>query len=299
MKNSWIDLPYHMLNFSDFKNPNSISSGWSLSRNDERLNLSVSNEGHLIVDSEIIQQDKVYLTNDSVKFSVPPVDAKSLKMEPNEHYEVSMNAKFSSKTMRIQLWIIEYGKEERIAHSKIVIKPGSNKLEFNSSPNTSCFKAALRLSGRGTVKLSPIRIRQYKYIQMISTTVFKSMKRSTFLGGFHEYLGENLVFIVGPPRSGTTWVLKLLQEHPDVIAATEENLNAKINIFATLETNIFNNNRPFTDNQIKRKFFMLAHKHPGKVIVEKRQFTCSSLTVFGAYSLKQQKFLLSVMVAIL
>jgi hypothetical protein len=268
-ESNWIDLTYPVLSFSDTKSSNGISSSWVCSEDDKRFNLSVSHEGHLIFDCKISHEDKLYLVNDSANFSVPPVDGENLKMEPNEHYEVSVSANFLSKPINVQLWIIEYGKEKRLDHSNIILKQGSNKLEFNSSSDTSCFKAAFRFSGRGAVKLSPIQLRQYKSIQIPSVISSVSIKRSFSLNDYHNYKGENLVFIVGPPRSGTTWVLKLLQEHPDVIAATEENLNAKVNISATLETNIFNSNRPFTDNQIKRKFYILAQKHSGKVIVEK------------------------------
>jgi hypothetical protein len=268
-ENIWVDLSYPALSFSDINDSNSLSRAWAFPRNNKQFDLSISEDGYLMVDCEMLENDKFYLVNDSAGFSAPPLDVLRLKIESNGYYEVSLNANISSKTLNVQLWIIEYGNDERIAHSKIVLKEGMNKIEMRSSPRTSCFKAALRFSGRGRVKLSPIRIRQYKSIQNPSGVTPKSIKRIFHLRNFHDFQGENLVFIFGPPRSGTTWVLKLLQEHPDVIAATEENLNAKINILPTLETNIFNDNRPFTNNQIKNKFYRLAQRHPGKAIVEK------------------------------
>jgi hypothetical protein len=39
-----------------------------------------------------------------------------------------------------------------------------------------------------------------------------------------DYRGENLVFIVGCPRSGTTWVQRLLSRHPRVVTGQESNL---------------------------------------------------------------------------
>ena len=61
----------------------------------------------------------------------------------------------------------------------------------------------------------------------------------------------------------------MLNNHPDIVAATEENLSAKFNVGPTLETNIFNKNRPFTDNQIKQKIFLLSQNNSFKIIVEK------------------------------
>ena len=39
-----------------------------------------------------------------------------------------------------------------------------------------------------------------------------------------SYTGENLVFVVGSPRSGTTWVQRLLAAHPDVSTGQESDV---------------------------------------------------------------------------
>jgi hypothetical protein len=83
------------------------------------------------------------------------------------------------------------------------------------------------------------------------------------------YRGDNLVFIVGPPRSGTTWVLSLLKEHPDVLAADVDNLGIRLDEGATTETGIFVGSRNLTDDQIRSKFHRLSEEHPGKTVVEK------------------------------
>lgn len=41
---------------------------------------------------------------------------------------------------------------------------------------------------------------------------------------YKYYQGENLIFIVGSPRSGTTWLQKLIGSHPDVGTGTESDL---------------------------------------------------------------------------
>jgi len=96
-----------------------------------------------------------------------------------------------------------------------------------------------------------------------------SQARSTELPDRESYRGENLLFILGPPRSGTTWMLSLLKEHPDVVAATVDNLGARINEAQTLETGIFLEDRGLSEEQIRDRFFHLSSSNPGKVIVEK------------------------------
>ena len=96
-----------------------------------------------------------------------------------------------------------------------------------------------------------------------------SLKRSFAPVGSGKYTGENLVFVFGPPRSGTTWVLSLLKEHPDVIAADVDNLNVRRSNDQTLETAIFLEDVGFSDEEIFQKFRKLSKNNPGKIIVEK------------------------------
>jgi len=78
--------------------------------------------------------------------------------------------------------------------------------------------------------------------------------------------GDNLVFVVGPPRSGTTWVLKLLSEHPDVVAATADNLGMPSR-GESMETGVFV--AGLSSNDIRARFKALSQANPGKMIVEK------------------------------
>lgn len=41
-----------------------------------------------------------------------------------------------------------------------------------------------------------------------------------------EYGGHNVVFLVGSPRSGTTWVQRLLASHPQIQTGQESHLFA-------------------------------------------------------------------------
>lgn len=97
-------------------------------------------------------------------------------------------------------------------------------------------------------------------------------RRSTHLPKENSYRGENLVFIVGPPRSGTTWVLSLLKEHPDIKHATMKNLRLPQSGQKTLETGIFLEGGGVADEEIRSRFYDLSKENPGKVIVEKTPF---------------------------
>ena len=96
-----------------------------------------------------------------------------------------------------------------------------------------------------------------------------SQPRSTELPKIDDYRGENLVFILGPPRSGTTWLLSLMKEHPQVAAATVDNLGVRLDDAETMETGIFLENRGLSDEQIAQRFHSLSEGNAGKIIVEK------------------------------
>jgi glycosyltransferase involved in cell wall biosynthesis len=115
-----------------------------------------------------------------------------------------------------------------------------------------------------------LREQQRKFARSaVSQLSAENQPRSPAPGDIPAYNGENLVFIIGPPRSGTTWILSLLKEHPDVLAATMDTLGVRVNDAETLETGIFLEDRGLSDSQIKERFFSLSQANPGKIIVEK------------------------------
>ncbi len=83
------------------------------------------------------------------------------------------------------------------------------------------------------------------------------------------FTGDNLVFILGAPRSGTTWLLRLMSSHDDVVTANVDNLAIRVNDIMTLESNIFTPNRNLSDAEIAERFADLSNDNPGKTIVEK------------------------------
>lgn len=74
---------------------------------------------------------------------------------------------------------------------------------------------------------------------------------------------NDLVFIVGVPRSGTTWVLCVLENHPDCLAVTPDMLDIAVE-HPTKETGLFV--RGFSDVEIVNKISLLPQD---KLLVEK------------------------------
>lgn len=222
--------------------------------------------------------EHVYVRHDAAGFDQAPPDQAAKPLEANRHYEAHMSARHVQGDTSAKLWVIEYDSRKRLKDSTLVLKEGLNRMEFRSSAGTTCFRAAIRFCGSGTVSLSPLAMFCFDECEdspnmpgQMRPHAFDADAMTRSAGGdeFHTCTGENLVFIVGAPRSGTTWVLNLLRQHPDVVLANADNLDVRINNSVTMETNVFNSTRPFLDGQIKYNFFQLSMQYPGKVIVEK------------------------------
>ena len=230
------------------------------------LMLSPAKNGHLNATCSFKNDDKAYLSIDGTAFSQPSNSTGLFTLDPGMVYKLEISYSNTSGNPGVSAWLIEYSDSKRIKHSSQNLKDGLNIVRFVTSPRTSSFRFMLRFSGEGTAIVSKFKLyRRNNVMSVLSCT----NKRSVDISSFSQYAGQNLVFVLGAPRSGTTWVLKVLEEHPDVVAATVDNLDAKINDNITLETNIFNSTRPFTDAHIRWKFYQLSLRNPGKVIVEK------------------------------
>ena len=229
------------------------------------LALSPAENGHLNATCSFENNDKAYLSIDDIAFSQPSNSTELFTLDPGMGYKLEIFYSITSGNPGVSAWLIEYSDSKRIKHSSQNLQDGLNIVRFVTSPRTFSFRFMLRFSGEGTAIVSTFKL--YRGGDVMSALPFN--KRSSDISSFSQYAGQNLVFVLGAPRSGTTWVLKVLEEHPDVVAATVDNLDAKINDNITLETNIFNSTRPFTNAHIKWKFYQLSLRNPGKVIVEK------------------------------
>ena len=180
----------------------------------------------------------------------------------------ALNCEISSLTGRValELWWIEYDPDgRRLKHDRQALRAGRNRLEVTTHAVAASARIALRVSQPGSAVIGMLTTER-KALRGIESSAPLRREASD---DETAYRGENLVFVFGPPRSGTTWVLRLLSEHPRVVAATEANLGIETEKRPTLETNIFHGDRPFTDAQIRRRFHRLSLSHGGRTIVEK------------------------------
>jgi hypothetical protein len=225
-------------------------------------------DNSLHISCDIDKNNKYYIVSDSKGFAKPPLKDNLYSITPNTYYRLCLDLEIVESMPQIQLWVIEYSDDERIQHSNAILKNGTNEIVFLSSNKSKSFKIAFRLSSKGKANISNLVLSKIDK-EIVFEPDYTLLKRDKMLPSYEMYEGENLVFIVGAPRSGTTWLLNLLSENQDVTAATEENLNIVIKPRPTLETNIFNPNRSFSDEEIKEKFYNLSSNNLGKVIVEK------------------------------
>lgn len=75
--------------------------------------------------------------------------------------------------------------------------------------------------------------------------------------------GENLVFVTGLPRSGTTWLLSILELHPQCFGIRPEHVGINVQSY-TKETGLFL--RGFSDEEIRNKIDKLPKD---KLLIEK------------------------------
>ena len=256
--------------FSESHDPIELAYYWSINERRDNLSVEVKERDVLVATCNLAADEKEYLTLGAGGFSAPPKQRDEFALIPNSNYRLNVQVLSISATCACSIWFLEYEDDKRIGHTTVSLRMGINTLWYFTSANARFYRVALRFTGVGVVQLSaPMLYRRVASKPKRKPVRYNIPTRSRMLPSYGRWNGENLVFVVGPPRSGTTWVLNTLKAHPDVIAATVDNLDVRINDDDTGETNVFTDNRPFTDAQIKRKFHNLANQHPGKVVVEK------------------------------
>ena len=248
--------------------PEQLSPTWTYLEGADR-SVAVSADGGIVVRCKLRAGERFYLQTGSRSFASPPTPVEQWRMQPKRWYVFSLRVRILEGAPAVTMWVIEYDQTQRLRHATLGLKPGENRLTVRASRNTSCFRLAFRFAGSGAVALGIPQLHEQESPPPIASASPAALLRTRALPSFHDYAGENLVFVLGPPRSGTTWLLNLLRSHPDVVAATVDNLDVRIHDHATLETNIFNDDRPFTDMQVKHRFHRLSLANPEKVIVEK------------------------------
>ena len=204
-----------------------------------------------------------YLAAESTDFSRPPTSSQ-WAIEPSKSFRLAASLLSSDPGLDLDIWVVQYNGQKRLRSASTRLEPGRTALSFTTGPETNAVKVAVRFAGQGSAHLGPLglteRIERWKPV---------APTRRPPSGRLSSYAGEDLIFILGAPRSGTTWLLRLIAEHPAVAAATVDNLALRVNDNETLETNVFNEARGFTDSQLRRAFHRLGQRSSGDVIVEK------------------------------
>ena len=257
------------LAFIDTDCPQNLSRRWAVMKPlkpSGKRAITITDQQNLCVDFCLEADDRFYIATESSNFKKPPNDTRLWQVKSNQALELWVVMKTQEGSPVVQTWFIDFDEKKRLSHTVHLLQDGLNKIEHATSLHARSFRIAIRFSGAGKVLLEPLRWREREEKSLPTKCL---QQRDTQVSDFASYNGQNLVFIVGPPRSGTTWVLNLLKEHLQVVAATLDNLQARQSDAPTLETNVFNSNRPFTDQQIKYKFHELSKLHSQKVIVEK------------------------------
>ena len=237
---------------------------WHVADAGAGLGREILPDGSLKVQSAIESPDKAYLRMGKQPFGQAGDCASAIL--PDTRYALNCDVSSVAGRVALELWWIEYDAEGlRLKHDRRDIIAGRNRLEVTTHPSAANARLALRISQPGSAVVASLTTER-KAMRGIETP---APRRREATEDEAAYRGENLVFVFGSPRSGTTWVLRLLSEHPRVLAATEANLGIETGQRPTLETNIFNEDRPFTDAQIRRRFHRLSLSNAGRMIVEK------------------------------
>jgi glycosyltransferase involved in cell wall biosynthesis len=228
------------------------------------LKRELLSDGSLKVQSAMEPSEKAYLKMGKQPFRRAGDRAPAIAS--NTRYALNCEVSSVAGRAALQLWWIEYdSRGRRLRHDRRELLVGTNRLEVTTHAHAARARIALRVSEAGSAVIGLLTTER-KASRMIESS---ALRRRPATDDETAYRGENLVFVFGSPRSGTTWVLRLLSEHPRVVPATEANLGIQTEKRATLETNIFNRDRPFTDAQIRRRFHRLSLENAGRMIVEK------------------------------
>ena len=221
-------------------------------------------DGSLKVQVALEPADKAYLRMGKQPFR--RAGNRASRIAPDTRYALNCDLSSVAGSATLQLWWIEYdSRGHRLKHDRQELHAGRNRLEVTTHDRAARVRIALRISEAGSAIVGSLTTER-KVSPFIEPP---ALRRRPATDDEAAYRGENLIFVFGSPRSGTTWVLRLLSEHPRVVAATEANLGIETGKRVTLETNIFNQDRPFTDAQIRRRFHRLSLKNAGRMIVEK------------------------------
>ncbi|NIN48498.1 MAG: hypothetical protein GTN62_00035 [Gemmatimonadales bacterium] len=148
-------LPAPCLHFHSSADRTALSSTWSYPPGPRRR-IRVLPEGSLWIDVDLNEEEHFYVRTGSGPFSAPPDDPIPLGLQPGRTYEVSVFCNRVRGEPHLQLWLIQYGKRDRLCHEVRTLTWGHNRLPFTCDPRLHAVCLAFRVAGRGVAHLAPV-----------------------------------------------------------------------------------------------------------------------------------------------
>jgi glycosyltransferase involved in cell wall biosynthesis len=133
-----------------------LSPVWRHPDKDERSQVRVTDVGDLEVELGLPSSERFYLYHGETGFQDPPEDRDLWAVEPDRFYELRFESSIEGEDAAISLFAIEYDDFDRLGHQRISVQEGSNIVRLMTSPRTRSLRIAIRFSGSGHVRLSPI-----------------------------------------------------------------------------------------------------------------------------------------------
>lgn len=157
-KIDWIEQSFPNLPFTTISNVES-DAAWLLPADNNR-NKSVKCEqgGELLLEMDLVDGDSFYLQTGSMNINGLPLNKSSWRLHGGIKYRILLDAQYGEIRPDCAAFFIQYDEEKRIGHKFQQIYNGLNKIEFESLPEARYFSIALRLKGKGSLKIKPIKI---------------------------------------------------------------------------------------------------------------------------------------------
>ncbi len=119
--------------------------------------LQATGEG-LQIEVDTGDEGKVYLAMGASGFKLPPAANLEATLPGSTACETTCIIQ-TEGSLRAQLWVIEYGKGTRLQdHTCGHTSDGQYRLEYITTPSTDSFRVLFRFSGKGTARVSKLRM---------------------------------------------------------------------------------------------------------------------------------------------
>ena len=157
-----------------------------------------------------------YLAAESTDFSRPPTSSQ-WAIEPSKSFRLAASLLSSDPGLDLDIWVVQYNGRSDFGRHRPG-EPGHTALSFRLGPRPTRSKWPCDSQVKDLPTWDHLGSRNE------SSDGSRSRRLADHPARLSSYAGEDLIFILGAPRSGTTWLLRLIAEHPAVAAATVDNL---------------------------------------------------------------------------